>query len=292
MDWSKRINIAVDYFEANLNGEIALEKAAEVACTSKYHFHRMFFAITGVTPAEYVRKRRLTIAASDLKSGKDKIIDIAIRYGFESPNAFTRAFRSFHGVKPSEARTSQLKLRTFKRTAALPTNKGVPMLTYKIIEKPAFLITGKSRNFEFDDFVKNGPKFWKEYVATDHYKSLWQLTNGACGRSSETALMSVYFPNEEGNRDVFTDVLAVEIQSDKQNTDFENFSVPAATYAEFICTYQTSMKTNKKIYGEWFAATGYERDGTKPDIAAYFPVAFRPMKEMLVRWWIPVVKRG
>jgi AraC family transcriptional regulator len=103
--------------------------------------------------------------------------------------------------------------------------------------------------------------------------------------------MSVYFPDDHQNRDSFTDVLAIEAAPEIETKEFEVYSVPAATYAEFNCTYQTSMKTNRYIYGEWFASTGYERDGNKPDIAAYFPVAFRPIKEMGVRWWIPVVSK-
>jgi len=103
--------------------------------------------------------------------------------------------------------------------------------------------------------------------------------------------MSVYIPQEDGSRETFTDVLGVEKNAAIESNKFEVFQIPAATYAEFECTYSTSKKMNKYIYGEWFAATGYERDEGKPDVAAYFPIAFKPMKDMVVRWWVPILKK-
>jgi AraC family transcriptional regulator len=102
--------------------------------------------------------------------------------------------------------------------------------------------------------------------------------------------MSVYLPDENGKRDSLTDILGTEKSNETDPGIFTVFHIPAATYAEFNCTYQTSVKMNKFIYGEWFPSTGYERDEQKPDIAAYFPVAFMSTKGMGVRWWIPVVK--
>jgi AraC family transcriptional regulator len=166
------------------------------------------------------------------------------------------------------------------------------MFDYRIIEKPEFRVLGKSKEFEFDKFIKNGAKFWKEYVNSDEYKLLWELTKGRCGPVTEAPLMSVYIPKDNGSRDCFTDILGLEVTSKIVSNEFGVYSVPSATYAEFNCTYQTSMKTNRYIYGEWFASTGYERDGDKPDIAAYFPVAFRSVKEMGIRWWVPVTNKN
>ena len=163
-------------------------------------------------------------------------------------------------------------------------------MDYRIIERPAFDVVGKSKKFIYDEFLKDGPKFWKGYVSTEEYIALWRLTKGKCGLVSEAPLMSVYLP-EDGTRDSFMDILGVEKKAETDSKEFEVFRIPAATYAEFHCTYQTSTKMNKYIYGEWFSSTSYERDESKPDIAAYFPVVFRSMKEMGVRWWIPVIKK-
>ncbi len=291
MSWSKRMNLAVEYIEDNLNGVLTLEDAAKIACCSKYHFHRVFFSSFNVTLAEYVRRRRLTLAAADLVSEDGRIVDIALKYGYDSPNAFTRAFRNIHGVNPGKVRSLQVKLTSYSRVFFPLETTGVERMDYKIVKKPSIKVIGKSKSFTFDDFVKNGSKFWKEYVSSDSYKKLYQLTNGKPGLLTEAPLLSVYFPKEHSKKYEFTDVLGLEVPSGMDTGKYKVHTVPAATYAEFDCTYRTSMKTNRYIYGEWFSSVGYERDGNKPDIAAYFPIAFRPMGEMGVRWWIPVVRK-
>ncbi|MEL7043511.1 MAG: hypothetical protein AAGL66_00615 [Pseudomonadota bacterium] len=128
------------------------------------------------------------------------------------------------------------------------------------------------------------------YVGSEEYRSLIAIGQGRGGAVSEASLLSVYFPLEDSHRETFVDVLGIEVSEDSDSSKYSSHPVPAATYAEFTCTYRSSMKTNKHIYGEWFAATGYERDGSKSDVAAYFPLAFRPINETIVRWWIPVVR--
>lgn len=163
-------------------------------------------------------------------------------------------------------------------------------MNYKIVERPAFEIMGKSKSFTHETFFKEAPKFWKDYVGTEEYKVLWNINQGRSGKVSEAAIMSIYLPNDK-NRESFTDTLGVEIDKKVDLKHFSRFTVPSATYAEFYCTYQTSAKMNKQIYGEWLPSSGYERDPKKADIAAYFPAAFLPMTQMAVRWWIPVIKK-
>lgn len=100
MDRSDKMNAAISYIEDSLVDEIDFNIAAEKVCCSLFHFQRMFFAIIGMTPSEYTRRRRLTLAAKELASGGGKVIDVAMKYGYESPEAFTRAFRNLHGINP------------------------------------------------------------------------------------------------------------------------------------------------------------------------------------------------
>jgi len=109
MEWSDRMNSAINYIECNIDDELDIISVSEKANSSSFHFQKMFYAILGLTPTEYIRRRRLTLAASDLILGNEKVIDIAMRYGYDSPNAFTRAFRKMHGINPSEVRTSGVK---------------------------------------------------------------------------------------------------------------------------------------------------------------------------------------
>lgn len=104
MDVQKQMNLAMSYIEANLGGEIDFQKAARLACCSEYHFKRMFSFLSGFTLSEYVRRRRLTLAALELHNCNVKIIDLAVKYGYDSPDSFTKAFQALHGVTPTEAR--------------------------------------------------------------------------------------------------------------------------------------------------------------------------------------------
>ena len=288
MNWRERMDAAVAYIEANIERPLRLEDVAKVACCSKYHFHRMFYASVGITCAEYVRRRKLTLAAVEILNSERSIADIALTFGYESHNAFTRAFRSFHRVNPGTVRTSSASLSSCSRVTFPGVRIGEKM-DYNIVKKPELKIVGKAKSFSFDEFVKDGRKFWKTYVGSREYQSLCDLNGGKPGPIVNAPLLSAYFPKEDGSRDEFIDVLALEAEAGMDCSGFEVHTVPAATYAEFTCPYKSSMNTNRYIYGTWFSSTGYERDGSKPDIAAYFPIPFRSMSDMTVRWWIPVV---
>ncbi len=291
MEWSERMNSAIDYIESKLDDEVKIAEAAKKASCSPFHFQRMFYAVLGITPAEYIRRRRLTLAAMELSMGDAKVIDTAMKYGYDSPNAFTRAFRKRHGINPRDASAPGVKLSAYNRVSFRVEIKGGEEMDYRLVKKPAFELVGKSKIFTNENFFQEAPKFWKDYVATDEYQKLWALTNGKWGSVTEAPLMSVYLPLEKGKRDSFRDIFGIEKPAAPVPAKFKTFQIPAATYAEFSCTYQTAKKVNKFIYGEWLPSAGYERDENKPDIAAYFPVPFLTTKGMGVRWWIPVVKK-
>ena len=291
MSWSKRMSLVIEHIEENLNGEIAIEDVAKMACCSKYHFHRVFYSFFNITFSDYVRKRRFTLAAVDVLNTRKRIMDIALSYGYDSPNAFTRTFRNIHGINPSEARLSRMKLVAYKKISFSLELGDIEKMDYRIIEIPSFKIIGKSKSFGFDEFAKNGQKFWKEYVGSEAYKALCQLTHGRPGSITGAPLLTAYFPKEKSESDEFLDMLGIEYSPDFHAKPFEVHTVPSATYAEFLCSYGSSMKTNRYIYREWFSSTGYERDGDKPDVVAYFPIPYRHFREMGVRWWIPVVKK-
>ena len=288
MNWSQRMNLAIAYIEENLCQELRVEDVAKKAFCSKYHFHRMFFARFKISCAEYIRRRKLTLAAADLINTDLNVLDVALKYGYESPNAFTRAFNKMHGVNPGVARSNSVSLSAYSKVFFPENSHSGEMMDYKIVERPEFRVLGKSKRFRFEQFVKEGPKFWKGYVTSDEYKKLSAINKGMPGEITGAPLLTVYFPKEDCSNDEFIDVLGIEAGSEIASQGFEAHDVPSARYAEFNCTYKTSMKTNRYIYGEWFASTGYERDSNKPDVVAYFPMPWRPMGEMHIRWWIPI----
>jgi AraC family transcriptional regulator len=104
MDWLQKINRSIDYIENNLLEEIDYDHAARLAYCSAHHFQRMFAFIADLSISEYIRRRRLTLAAFELQSTDIKVFDVAVKYGYDSPEAFTRAFRHLHGVIPSSVK--------------------------------------------------------------------------------------------------------------------------------------------------------------------------------------------
>jgi len=135
----------MNYIEANLEEEIDFQKVAQIACCSEYHFRRMFSFLSGMTLNEYVRGRRLAQAALELSSSNMKIIDIALKYGYDSPDSFSRAFQVLHGVTPKEARKKGTSLKAIPPMTFQLTIQGGNEMDYRIIEKGAFHIVGRKK---------------------------------------------------------------------------------------------------------------------------------------------------
>ena len=124
MEWIERLNNAVTYIEDNIKGNIDIDEASKIACCSTYHFQRMFAYIAEVPLSEYIRPRRMSLAAVDLKDSSEKVIDVALKYGYDSPTAFTRAFKSVHGISPSQAKNEGVILKAFPPISFKITIKG------------------------------------------------------------------------------------------------------------------------------------------------------------------------
>ena len=168
MEWLDRMNDALGYLEANLAGTADMEHAARLACCSVYHFGRMFSYIAGVPLSEYLRRRRMTLAAFDLQNG-GRVLDVALRYGYESPTAFNRAFQSVHGVSPSAAQRDGAPLKAYPRISFKITVKGEAEMDYRIIKQEAFRIVGVREPLlpDFEDSFRRVPEFWGEAAASE-----------------------------------------------------------------------------------------------------------------------------
>ncbi len=124
MDWLEKMNRAVEYVEENIEGEIDLEKAAATACCSLSHFQRLFSFLADASLSEYIRGRRLAAAGAECAAGDARVIDLALKYGYESPEAFTRAFRLFHGASPSRVKSGEARIKCYPRAAFTASTKG------------------------------------------------------------------------------------------------------------------------------------------------------------------------
>lgn len=290
MEWLDRIRASIDYIEANLDNEIDFTEVARKAYCSVFHFHRMFSILTDVSTVEYVRRRRLTLAAQELMCENTKIIDIALKYGYESPDAFTRAFQKVHGVSPSTARESGVQLVAYPRITFQIILKGGNNMDYRIVEKESFKVVGRARKFlpNNDEAVKI-PEFWGECKNSGLLERLMNdLCKGKTGAVTEGESLGICVGEKEG----FTYIIGVEIPDSSVQDGLDTITIPAASWAIFECIGampDAIQSLWKKIYEEWFPSTGYEQAHNIPDFEVYMP-GDSDCKDYRSQIWIPIIK--
>lgn len=147
MDILKQFNKVICYVEKNLDDEIDLNMISQISCTSYDCFRRFFSYITGMTFTEYIRKRRLTKAAYDLRSSNDRIIDIAVKYGYSGADSFSKAFTNQHGISPACARNILLPLKIYPPVSFQIIFKGAEKMDFRIVETEEFEVYGVLRRF-------------------------------------------------------------------------------------------------------------------------------------------------
>lgn len=277
MEWLDRLNDAMAYVEENLAEEITLEGAARRAACSAYHFQRMFPYITGVTFSEYVRRRRMTAAAMELAGGA-KVIDIAGKYGYESPTAFNRAFQSIHGLPPSQAREQGAALKAFPRITFTLSIKGDCAMEYRIVERKGFRVVGfgTKEPMTMEDCFEKVPRFWGEHGGD--IPRLCQLMDG----TEPQGVLGVS-ACDGGQFSGYYIAVATERPAPE---GMEEYTVPAGTWAVFPCNgpMPEAMQTlQKRIITEWLPNSGYEY-AAAPDIEVY--AADNYNHEV----WLPIVK--
>ena len=181
MDWIEKLNEALDYIEANLDGEIDVGLAAKKALCSSFHFQRMFTYIAGQTLGEYIRRRRMTLAAFELGNSDVKVVDLALKYGYDSPTAFTRAFHAIHGVTPKAAREKGNVLSAYPRLTFILSVKGEYAMNYKIEHNKGFRIVGAvtREHMTMEDCMEKVPQFWKRTHEAGLLPKIWALMDGS-----------------------------------------------------------------------------------------------------------------
>ncbi|WP_416728757.1 helix-turn-helix transcriptional regulator [Fictibacillus sp. JL2B1089] len=160
MEWINRMEAALDYMESTMEQPLNINAIAKIAYSSPFHFQRMFFMISGMTVAEYVRKRKLTLAAQELACGSSKVVDIAWKYGYKTPESFSKSFRKIHGISPSEARRSGAPLKAFPRISFQFTISGDREVDYLIEKKDSFSVFGKATTLACGNEGRTRQDFW------------------------------------------------------------------------------------------------------------------------------------
>jgi AraC family transcriptional regulator len=289
MNWPERMRRALAYLEENLAGDIDFGRAAQMAACSPFYFQRLFSIVTGMTVGEYIRRRRLTLAGMELASGTTKkVIDVALKYGYDSPDAFTRAFKAMHGVSPSAARKPGKKLAACPRISFHIELKGDADMDYRIIERHGFLVAVVTRRFttENEQNFRDIRAWWQEFLPTADFKAMTDLTGGKPGAVTGGISLGICFTDDKPMH--FSYGIAVELPEGSGAGKFKLKRIPAATWAVFDCTLANLQDVTRRIFTEWFPSTGYEHADV-PELEVYLPGS--EGQNMKCEIWIPVVKK-
>lgn len=248
---------AIDYIEAHLTEEIRWQEAAACAFCSVGYFQRMFALLCGVTPAEYVRNRRLTLAGSALCGTGARVIDVALQFGYESPESFTRAFTRFHGITPITAKQPGAKLRSFSCLSVSINLHGGTSIDYKIMEKEAFFVVEKveTHSVENDANKTSIPEFWTRSHRDGTVRQLRNLST-ASGH-----LYGICYAGESDKETFEYAIAAPCAEETEPPAGCRKRCIPAHTWAVFACkgAMPTAIQALwQQIVSEFFSASGYE----------------------------------
>lgn len=290
MDGLKNMNAAMKYIEENLTNQIDFKMVARFAHCSEYHFKRMFSFLAGISLSEYIRRRRLSLAAFELNNSNIKIIDIAIKYGYNSPDSFTRAFQNLHGVTPSEARNNGQQLKAYPLMSFQLSIRGGNEMNYRIEQKKAFNIIGIMKRVPII-FEGENPEITAMWKSLDMEKieQLKKISNvEPKGMIQASTNFSEGRMEEKGELNQYIGVATTQ----ECPENFSRLEVPALTWAIFESTGpfpSTLQETWGRIYSEWFLSSNYQvtegpeilsiksKDLTSPSVKSEI--------------WIPVLKK-
>ncbi len=285
MEWLDGFNEAIKYIEDNLENEIDHKIVAQKACCSIFHFNRVFSYIAGLPLSQYIRHRKMTCASFDLQTTDERVIDIGLKYGYDSPTAFNRAFKSVHGVAPNKARKKGVQLTAFPPMSLTIQIKGNVKLNYKIESKKAFKIVGVSQHYDMDIEKNFGqiPKFWRRTVIKGAIPKILKLNN-----CDPKGLLGVSTCMNGKDFDYYIAV-ATNFETPKK---FNAYRIPECTWAIFECVgpLPTAIQElQKRIVTEWLPTSGYEY-ANAPDIEVYFE-GNQQSAHYRCDVWVPIVKK-
>lgn len=290
MDSLKRMNSALTYIEENLTNDIDFKEAARLAFCSEYHFKRMFSFLTGISLSEYIRRRRLTLAAFELKDSSVKVIDLAIKYGYHSPDSFARAFQNLHGIRPSEAKHNGHSLKAYPRMTFQLSIKGGNEMNYRIEEKEAFRIVGIKKRVPilFKGVNPDIASMW-ESLDEAAIKQLKELSNAApVGLISASTNFSDGRTEENGEFDHYIGAATTK----HCPNHLSQLEVPASTWAVFEAAGSFPDALQEvwgRIYSEWFPSSHYEQiEGPEILWNEHKDVTSPSFKSEI---WIPISKK-
>lgn len=253
----ERLNAALDHAEEHLGDTVDVGELARITATSEYHFRRMFSALAGMPFSEYLRRRRLTLAGAEVLAGRRTLLDIAVRYGYGSGEAFARAFRAVHGVGPGEARRTGAALRSQQRISFRLTVEGKSEMRYRIVRREAFHVIGRKARVPL---VHEGPN--ESIIA--HVRSIGpeELRRIAALSDQEPAGIIAATDDLDDSRAEGTtlDYYHGAVARDPGPDDLDSLAVPAGAWAVFEVSGEFPHAIQhlwRDVYTEWFPSNPY-----------------------------------
>lgn len=244
MEWMAVIGNSIQYIEAHITEPLTIEAIARAVNVSPFYFQKGFALLCGFTVSEYLRNRRLALAGNDLAATDEKVIDIALKYGYDSPDSFTRAFTRFHGVTPTAARRDGALLKSFAPLKIRFSLEGGYLMDYKIVSKDAFTVLANAAVFPYEGAKARVPAFWQQHYAEGKGKTV----------------MGTYGVNidESMGQETFEYLIADPCDPGCEAPDgFVVRTIPAFTWAVFPCKGALPVAlqdVNTRIFTEWLPA--------------------------------------
>lgn len=297
MDWLIKMNSAIDYIEVNLTGEIDFNMVAMKACCSSYNFQRMFSFITDITLAEYIRRRRLTQAALDLQNTELKVIDVAVKYGYENATSFARAFKALHGVTPVEAKHEGVILKAYPKITFQISIKGEKEMDYRIETKEAFDVFGIETicSLKGEIGYLSPGQLWQQCHQNGEYERLFsnagKLPSFVAQDLCKIHGVEYYRKTEENT---FPYMLCAFVSKESNTEGYKIVHIPAQTYAIFPSKRfkwdddfgKVLTTLQKRFYSEWLPTSDYDRAE-----GANFEIYGGTEEYGYIELWYPVIKK-
>lgn len=280
MELVESLNFALQYIERHLLDETDSERAAKHIGLSRFYLERTFAALTGLSVSEYIRARRLTLAAQELITGDQKVIDLALKYGYDTPESFTKAFSRFHGVTPTSARRMSTLLRCQNPLAITIKMEGVEIMNYKMEQMDAFTVMGVEERFHMDSSLQEIPKFCGEFMQKGLYEKVCPMF-GIC-----------FDADASGN---FPYLIGEVLQPGKEVPEgLVTREIPAHLWARFACTGPMPgaiQNVTRQIYSEWLPTNGTYEVAQNVEIEMYSE-GDTTSANYYSEVWIPVKKKA
>lgn len=261
MEWIEQMNRGLRYMEDNLTGQVDLVRLGQICGCSAYQFQRMFTFLAGVPLSVYLRRRRMSLAAVDLQAG-GKVIEVAAKYGYDSPTAFHRAFRSIHGVAPSAVRGGKVCVKSYPPIVFKLTVQGVCVMNYRIETRRAFQVVGLGAPIhpEMEDNFATVPALWQRAVDSGDLARLLTVADG-----EPHGILGIC-----DCRDPKANRYLIAVAAKTETAEWERLTVPASTWAIFpgAGTSRDLQALERRIFTEWLPGSGYVY-GDAPDIEVY-----------------------